>query len=181
MDLTKFRPSSWFKHEEPHTGNVPVQRRSRSLPSLDAFHSEIDKVFDSFFQDLGPWSALPSGRESAQETWLKPSLDLKATDTAYQVSVELPGVNEKDITVELENGVLIISGEKKSEAESKDDGQGYYRMERRYGSFRRMLALPGDVDGSGVSASFTKGVLKIDMPRKEARDVKRIAIAPEKN
>jgi HSP20 family protein len=97
---------------------------------------------------------------------IKPTLDLGATDKAYTIAVEVPGVDEKDVTVEIANDTLTIRGEKKQEKEEKD--RNYYRMERSYGSFQRVLSLPEDADQDGVSATFKNGVLRVTMPRKAA-------------
>jgi HSP20 family protein len=93
-------------------------------------------------------------------------LDLGATDKAYTATVEVPGVDEKDVKVEMVNDTLTIRGEKKQEKEEKD--KNYYRMERSYGSFQRVLSLPEDADQEGVSATFKNGVLTVTMPRKAA-------------
>ena len=94
---------------------------------------------------------------------LKPTLDLGATDNEYTITVEIPGVNEKDVKLEIVNDTLTIQGEKKYEDEDK--GINYYRLERSYGSFQRTLSLPEDVDQNSVSATFNKGVLTIKMSR----------------
>jgi HSP20 family molecular chaperone IbpA/predicted peroxiredoxin len=96
---------------------------------------------------------------------LKPTLDLGATDKAYTVTVEIPGVDEKDIKLEIINDTLAIRGEKKQETEEKD--KNFYRLERSYGSFQRVLSLPGDIDQDGVKANFKKGILRVTMPRKD--------------
>lgn len=87
-------------------------------------------------------------------------------EEAYTIAVEVPGVDENDFQVEIANDTLIIRGEKKQEKEEKD--KNYYRMERSYGSFQRVLSLPEDADQEGVSANFKNGVLKVSMPRKAA-------------
>jgi HSP20 family protein len=94
---------------------------------------------------------------------LRPTLDLGATDNAYTVSVEVPGVDEKDVKVEIANDALTIRGEKKQAIEEKD--KNYYHMERSYGSFERVLSLPEDADQEGIAATFKNGVLKVTMPR----------------
>lgn len=107
---------------------------------------------------------------------LKPTLDLGATEKEYTITVEIPGVDEKDVRLEIVNDTLIIQGEKKQETEEK--GKNYYRMERSYGSFQRVLSLPEDADQDGVTATFKKGVLTVVMPRKTLpkKDVEQIAV-----
>ena len=110
------------------------------------------------------------------EGMFKPSLDLGATDKEYTVTVELPGVDEKDVRLEIVNDNLIIRGEKKQETEEQE--KNYYRMERSYGSFERVLSLPEDADQDGVKATFKKGVLTVTLPRKALpeSDVKKIEV-----
>jgi len=124
MELKKLAPWNWFKkEEEQQTTMVPVQRAGQVRPvsTLDQFHEEIDRMFDSFFRGLG----LPStgfGRELTplvQGQWLKPTLDIAAGEKEYTVSVELPGVDEKDIQLELSDDTLVIKGEKKHEKEER--------------------------------------------------------------
>ena len=88
----------------------------------------------------------------------------------------MPGVDEKDVKVEIANDTLTIRGEKKQEKE--ENHKNYYRMERSYGSFQRVLSLPEDADQEGVSATFKNGVLTVTMPRKAApqANVRRIEI-----
>jgi len=93
-----------------------------------------------------------------------PRVDVAETETALTVSAELPGLDEKDVTVELEDEVLTISGEKKEETETKE--QGWYRTERHYGSFRRVIPLPTDVEAGKAKAVFKRGVLSIEIPKK---------------
>ncbi len=90
--------------------------------------------------------------------------------------MEIPGVDEKDVRLEIVNDTLTIQGEKKQENEEK--GKNYYRMERSYGSFQRMLSLPEDADQNEVTATFKKGVLTVTMLRKALpkADVKQIEV-----
>ena len=175
MSMRKWIPWNWFKKEEEDTGKpVPVQRASvdDQLPaltrSLARFHQEIDRLFDRALRyfDLSPFGFnRPQGLQMS-DGMLRPTLDLGATDKAYTVSLEAPGVGEKDVKVEIANDTLTIRGEKKQEVEEKD--KNYYRIERTYGSFQRVLSLPEDADQEGVSATFKHGVLTVTMPRKAA-------------
>lgn len=173
MNLTKYTPSRWFSHEDGD--KAPAVRRRGESPR-DVFHSEIDRMFDDFFTSFG-FSPMPSllGRSGGGDVLLKPSLDLAASEKEYSVAVELPGVDEKDVTVEVNRDTLTISGEKKREFEDKDE-KGVYRMERSYGSFHRTLALPGDADIDNIKAGFDKGVLRLTIPRTGAEGAKKIAI-----
>jgi HSP20 family protein len=105
-----------------------------------------------------------------------PSMDEREDDKGYHVKVDLPGMDQKDVEVTLADGMLTIKGEKKMEEEEK--GKEFYRKERAFGSFRRTLALPVEVDEAKVYASFKNGVLTIDLPKSaEARKkVKQIPV-----
>ena len=103
--------------------------------------------------------------EPAAPAAFKPRIDVSETDKALAISAELPGLDEKDVKVELEDEVLTISGEKKAESATKD--KGWYRAERSYGAFRRVIPLPTDVEAEKAKAVFKRGVLSIELPRKE--------------
>nr|WP_281357791.1 Hsp20/alpha crystallin family protein [Desulfobacter latus] len=103
-------------------------------------------------------------REEITGSLLKPRLDLSATDKEYTVSLEIPGVSEKDVNLELADDTLIIRGEKKQKKEEKK--KNFYRLERSYGSFQRTLSLPEDADKDNIKADFKNGVLNITIPRK---------------
>jgi len=146
--------------------------------ALQNFHREFDRIFDQAFRGFGTapswfdWALSPRMADGM----LKPTLDLSATDKEYTVTVEIPGVDEKDVKLEIANDTLTIRGEKKHEKEEKD--KSYYRVERSYGSFQRVLSLPEDANQEGVKATFKKGVLTISMPRKVLPqvDIKKIEI-----
>ena len=104
------------------------------------------------------------------------SLIIGATDKEYSITVEVPGVNEEDVKVEISDNTMSIHGEKKQEKEKKD--KNFYKVERSYGSFQRVLSLPEDADHDDIKATFNKGVLTIKVPRKALpkSDVKQIKI-----
>ena len=173
MSMKKWIPWNWFRKEEEDGGkSVPIQRTSSEdrLPvlsgSLGRFHQEIDRLFDQAFRgfDRSPFGFNRPIFSHMNDGMLKPTLDLGATDKEYTVSVEVPGVDEKDVKVEIANDTLTIRGEKKQEIEEKE--KNFYRMERSYGSFQRILSLPEDADQEAISATFKNGVLTVSMPRK---------------
>ncbi|MHC2582306.1 HSP20 family molecular chaperone IbpA [Bradyrhizobium diazoefficiens] len=92
-----------------------------------------------------------------------PAVDVTESDKAYEITAELPGMDEKDIEVNVANDGLIIKGEKKFEREEKQ--KDYYVSERRYGSFERHFGLPKDVEADKIEASFRNGVLKVTLPK----------------
>ena len=106
-----------------------------------------------------------------------PSMNVKDTDTAVVIEAELPGVEEKDVSVTVSDGVLTLKGEKRQEKEVK--GESHYLMERSYGSFMRSLRLPETVDESKIEATFEKGVLRITASKRPgtAKIEKRISIS----
>ena len=174
MNLIKFSPTRWFSNEDDDK-SLAVRRRGAT--PRDAFHSEVDRMFDDFFTSFGFPPVSPfQGRTGGKDVMLKPSLDLCASDKEYLVAVELPGVDEEDISIEVNRGTLTIRGEKKQELEDKDEKRGMYRVERSYGTFQRTLALPEDADIDAIKAGFDKGVLRVTIPRTETKDTKRVAI-----
>ena len=145
--------------KKPETSETPVQRY---VDPFSAMRAEMDRVFDSFLgRSLWRFPALARADDSDVVT---PSIDVRETETEFVVEAELPGMDEKDVSVTLNNGVLTLKGEKKSEREEKQDD--YHLMERSYGSFQRSFRLADAVDPDKVKASFDKGVLKVSMPKR---------------
>lgn len=132
---------------------------------MDSLHRAIDRLFESAWG--GEFPSLFS--ETARRGNLVPCMDVAEDGKAFRVTIELPGMTDKDVAVSLTDRLLTIRGEKKEEKEQKD--KDVYRSERRYGSFRRAFELPSDVDANKIEASFKNGVLTIDLPKtKEAQD-----------
>jgi HSP20 family protein len=172
MDLKKWVPWNWFKKEEEDAGKtVPVKREDAHDPGgmfaspIQQFHHEIDRLFDQMYHGfaLAPFRSEP-GLSRLSGSILKPTLDLSASEKEYTVTVEIPGVDQKDVKLEIVNDTLTIHGEKNQEKEEKE--KNYYRMERSYGAFQRVLSLPEDADQDGIEATFKKGVLTITLPKK---------------
>jgi len=129
---------------------------------LESFRRQFDRFFDDFpsrgsLLDFQPFERLATSFPAS------PPVDFVEKDGEYEISAELPGLDEKSVDVKLSNGVLTISGEKKEEKEEKKEG--YYFSERRYGSFRRAFRVPEGVDADKIAATFDKGVLKIKLPK----------------
>jgi HSP20 family protein len=154
------------------TGKALAERREWMHP-FDSFRQEMNRLMDSFFQGSGirPFDTRVEG--------FSPRVDIVDTGKAVDVSVELPGMDDKDIEVSLTEGALTIKGEKKEEKEEK--GKDYYRCERSFGSFTRTVPVPEGIEAEGVAASFKKGVLTVRMPKtKQAvKDAKKIAVKAE--
>jgi HSP20 family protein len=121
---------------------------------------EMDRIFERFEHGWPRWPALLR-REGVITV---PELDVRENTNSIVVEAELPGVDEKDVTVTLVNGVLTIKGEKKQEKEEK--GENYYLAERSFGSFERAIRLPDTVDEAKVEAKFDKGVLRVTAAKK---------------
>jgi HSP20 family protein len=126
---------------------------------------EIDRIFDSA-RDF------PLGRRAFELDWpwrrettfaIAPAIDVAEKDKEYEITAELPGMDEKDIEVKLANNMLTIKGEKKEEKEERK--KDYYLSERRYGSFTRSFQLPEGVDSGKIEATFAKGVLTVKLPK----------------
>ncbi len=139
---------------------LPFSRRaelSRFDDPFTYFQREMNRLFDEAFTP-----AAPAGN-GGRAPMLAPSVDVKETDKTIEVEAELPGVDEKDIQVTLEDDVLTIKGEKKLEKE--ESKKGYYMSERSYGSFFRSITLPAGIEADKINATFAKGVLKISLPK----------------
>ncbi len=146
---------------EPAKPNRPAVR-SRDL--LTSLRDEMDRVFEQFDRGWGSFPSLFAGTGSQGAASVMPQFDVRDDGKALTIEAELPGVDEKDVTVSLADGVLTVKGEKKQEREEKKDN--YYLSERSFGSFERSLRMPEWVDDGKVEAHFDKGVLKIVAPKK---------------
>ena len=131
--------------------------------AMRKFHTQLDRMF-------GPHM---DGETDTVANWVPP-IDIHEAEDAYEVSADLPGVDPKDIEISLEGGVLSIQGTR--EAERKDDGHGYSRTERFYGSFFRRFTLPDTADSENISARTGHGVLKLRVPKKAKALPKKITV-----
>ena len=141
--------------------------RWEPVRELNSLQSEMNRLFNTFFD-----TPTTSGNGGARR-WI-PSMDLVETESHYVLRADLPGLGEDDVSIELEDTVLTVSGERKSEHEDKKEG--FYRVERSFGQFRRSLTLPDGVDADGITAAFDKGVLEVRIPKPEERKPRRVAI-----
>jgi HSP20 family protein len=135
---------------------------------LQSIQQEMNRLFGTFFD-----SPAGGGNGGGLRRWI-PAMDLVEEGDHYVLRADLPGVSEDDVNVELEDNVLTISGERRSEHEDKKEG--YYRIERASGAFSRSLTLPEGIDPESVQASFEKGVLEVRIPKPEQRKPRRVAI-----
>ncbi len=185
MDLEKLKPWNWFKHEEPAssvTQPVPVTRGD-SGPAADSMmqmHRQMDRWFDELSSSFGLPSMASSraGRAGLfPANAYRPQIDVSGDANCYEIKLDVPGMTESDLSLEVKDDVLVIRGHKQESSESKD--KHYYRVERSYGAFQRTLALPDDANGDEIGAKLDNGVLRLEIPRREtsAKDVKRISIS----
>jgi HSP20 family protein len=133
------------------------------MDTFREFRGELDRMFNTN----------ATAYTDTATDWV-PSVDIKECKDAYEVAADVPGVEPKDIEVSLEDGVLTVKGERKSEA--KDEGEGYTRTERSYGSFYRRFTLPDTADADNISAKTEHGVLKLRIPKKEKVLPKKITV-----
>jgi HSP20 family protein len=114
-----------------------------------------------------------------QTDWFKPSLDVASDEKEYSIKVELPGIDLTNISLEYSSDTLKIKGEKRQEKEEKD--KDFYRIERSYGSFQRILDIPEDADADNITSNYKDGVLSITIPRKQLpkKETKKIEIKTE--
>ena len=154
------------------SSKVPVKTEKSRSPEIwrpfETLRREVDRLFDDFggglwrspFRgafDLAPFQRLEPGLGAL------PAIDVSETDKAYEITAELPGMDEKNVEVKLANGVLTITGEKHDEKEEKK--KDYYMRERSFGSFQRSFQVPDGVDVDKIEASFKKGILSVTLPK----------------
>lgn len=139
----------------------------RAKKELEVLRREMDRLWEGFF---GERALEPL------ERWL-PALDLTETKDSLVVKAELPGIDPKDISIDLCGNILTVRGEKKEEKEEKEES--YHLVERSYGSFVRSVRLPVKIEEDKIKASYKDGILKITMPKAEEAKKKEIKIKIE--
>ena len=132
-----------------------------------ALRNEIDQIFDDFGNGFWnrPFRSLARLERDFSKSISAPAVDVAESDKAYEITAELPGLDEKNIDIKLVNGGLTIKGEKHEETEEKK--KDYYVSERRYGTFERYFTLPEGVNADKIEATFKNGVLKVVLPKTE--------------
>ena len=130
--------------------------------------NRINSLFDDFF-----YPSVWEDFHSSLSDW-NPTVDIYENDDQIVVKADLPGVEKKDIHVDVKNNMLTIKGERSSESESKK--QNFYHRERALGKFERSLTLPSKVDTEKINASYKDGVLKIEIPKPESQKPKHITV-----
>ena len=130
---------------------------------VDTLQNEVNRVFDAFFGNGG----------SRVRRWVPP-MDLVETDEHLVLRADLPGLTTDDVELEVKDGVLTVSGERKAEHEEKSEG--FYRVERTFGRFSRSLTIPDGVDAEEITAEFNDGVLEVRIPKPAERQPRRVQI-----
>jgi HSP20 family protein len=143
-----------------------------SVSRWDPFQ-DLQSFRDEMNRTLNRWFSREEGDEPAPRRWV-PALDVTESKDAYHIDVEVPGLRPEDINVTVDQGMLTVQGERRSEEEKGD--RSYHRVERRYGAFRRSISLPRDVDASRVQANYDNGVLRLEIPKSEGSQAKRIEV-----
>jgi len=128
------------------------------------FTRDVDRLFDAFF-----------GADRDQSRRWVPPVDLVEAEDHFVLKADLPGLTEQDVSIEVQDGTLTISGERKDEHESRE--RGWYRIERSFGSFSRSLTLPDGVNADAITARFENGVLEVSIPKPEERKPRRVEIS----
>ncbi len=145
---------------------IEKRRESEELDLYRPFE-EMQKVMDRFFEEFPRIWPLTVSNET-----FTPAVDISETDKSYEFEIELPGMKKEDVQIEVNDGVLTVSGEKREE--KKEEKKGYRKIERSYGKFERSFSLPSDVDEKNITAKFENGLLNISIPKSpEAKESRR--------
>ncbi len=187
MNLEKLKPWNWFKHEDHSANQIPICKQDLSsarssgarihrpqrqtVDSLYQLHHEMDRLFEGLWRSFdmpsnGSWSMpVPTHKliEGSMHGDYRAKLDVSGSDKEYEVSIDLPGLSDEDIDIELSGNTLVIKGHKEEKSEKND--KQYYRVERSIGAFQRILSLPEDADQDAISAKMKNGLLIITIAR----------------
>lgn len=153
----------------PRRRQESVAVRHDAGSTLEQFHREIDRMFAGFFSDLG--LGLPGPLAELAEAGGWPRVNVSESDKDVVVTAELPGMEQKDVAVEVDDQALTLRGETYDERETKE--RRWTRVERRGGSFQRVIALPTTVQTDQVKATFKHGLLTVTLPKREPEQSRR--------
>ena len=145
------------------TTNGLLPRRWRADDSHP--FASIERVMDQFMAGFSPVFEMPAVGVPAERTSWFPQLDIAESENQFTLAVELPGMDLADVELSVNEGVLVLKGQKRSQVE--DQGRKLHRRERSYGAFERALRLPSDIDVGSIKAVFDKGVLTVTLPRSQ--------------
>ena len=133
---------------------------------------KMNRIFEGALTSRG------EEQDMAASTWT-PSVDIHENENELVLSAEVPGIEDKDIEIEIENNTLSIKGERKIEKETKEEN--YHRIERSYGSFSRSFTLPTNVNQDNIKAEYDNGVLRISLPKKPELKPKKVKVLKPKS
>ncbi|MBX3462850.1 MAG: Hsp20/alpha crystallin family protein [Planctomycetes bacterium] len=166
--MTKLEKWLPFRFPRPHRRHPEAPARTASpVPfGVAALRDEMDRMMERFWTN-------PMAAFDTQDRWFgdfsqaqfEPKLDVVDEKNCLRVAMEVPGVDQKDLDLEVQDGVLTVRGEKRQEETSEEEG--CYRTERSYGFFRRSVPLPAEVEAAKAEATFDKGVLTVRLPKSE--------------
>ena len=145
--------------------------RWQPFQELNSLQKQMNRMFDSFF---GRTTSLMPFEENLNDLEFGPPVDIYEDDQKLTFKVEVPGIDEKDIKVEVENNVLTLHGERKLEKDIKEEN--FRRMERHYGAFSRSFTLPSAIDPEKIEANYSHGVLAVQMPKRAEARAKQIKV-----
>jgi HSP20 family protein len=145
--------------------------RWEPVRELHTMQNEMNRLFNTFFDSPTPGNG---GNGGSVRRWI-PAMDVVETEDHFVLRADLPGLSENDVNIELEDNVLTVAGERKAEHEQR--GEGYYRVERAFGSFSRSLTLPEGVNADAIQASFDNGVLEVRIPKPEQHKPRKVQIS----
>lgn len=143
---------------------LPTTRGTEGLRRLSDLRYEMDRLFDDMFE----------GRTDDRSAGWTPAANLVETDDAYQVSLEIPGFDRDDLEVTVDQGVLMLSGRRT--ADHEQEGRTYHLRERATGQFSRAFSLPNSVSAEDVSASYDRGVLRVNLPKQPEAKTRKIEV-----
>jgi HSP20 family protein len=143
--------------------------RWEPVAELNTIQNEMNRLFNTFFDQPAQ-----NGRGNGiSRRWL-PAMDIVETADRYVLRADLPGLSDGDVNVQMEDNILTVSGERR--AERDEQHEGYYRLERGFGSFSRSLTLPDGVDAERIEAHFDRGVLEIGIPKPEQKKPRTVQV-----
>lgn len=150
--------------------NLPRIRNKSEVSNELMRRNYLDNIFDDFFNEFYsfPYSTSSKGRD------LIPRIDISETDSGYSLEIELPGVNQRDIDINIDNHILTVKGHKEEKSDEKN--KNYHMRERYYGSFQRSISLPANIKDEAIDAHFENGILHIKIPKKEQGKTRKIEV-----
>jgi HSP20 family protein len=140
---------------------------------INSLQQEMNRLFSTFF-DTPAAAGAGAGNGGGLRRWI-PAMDVVETETHFVLRADLPGMSQADVELSLDDNVLTVAGERRSEDEER--GEGFYRLERASGAFSRSLTLPEGVDADAIAATYDNGVLEVRIPKPEQRKPRRVSIS----